>query len=101
VERISLLQGLPDRAKIMMGLALAMAIVKAGNDMLLNYFEEYPELNDNIPKEWPFHMSLDEQSAELHQCQMFYRNQALQDVANALLDGIDLAYRGGNQHAKS
>jgi hypothetical protein len=89
MERINLLQGLPERAKVLLGVAIGMAIVKAGNDMLLSYFEAYPQLNDTVPKEWPFNMSLDEQSAELHECQMYYRDQALSEVANVLLDGIN------------
>jgi hypothetical protein len=79
------LSGLPERAKVHLGLALAMSVMHAGNSMLLDLLEAHPELNDTIPKEWPFKLSLDEQGAELNACQLYYRDLAVVDIANALL----------------
>jgi hypothetical protein len=75
---------LPEMARVHLGMALGICIMKAGNDMLLDFFEKYPDVA--VPSEWPFKLSLDEQGAELNQCQVFYRDLAIMDVVNAILD---------------
>jgi len=77
-----------------MAMALGLRQVRAGFDLLIEAMRSHPFLNDTIPKEWPFKMSLDELGIELLVCEEVYREAAGTEIAKELMKELQQAAKG-------
>jgi|SRR5262245_2842925 len=82
------LDQIPPKARAYMALSIALASVKAGVDIMFQTFDVNPWLNEHLPPEWPFKWSLDEMSAECDVCMQKYRDAAITEIAQGILDQI-------------
>ena len=79
---------IPARAQAKLSMALAFTQVKAGVDMLFELMSRHEFLRESIPKEWPFQMSLDEMGVECMICMERYRDSAMTEIAQGILDQL-------------
>ena len=65
------------KVKLYLTMAMALTMVKAGADLMLDVFKEHPDVP--VPPNWPF-PSMDEFVAEVVMCMDMYRMAAANQV---------------------